>query len=63
MAVIEVNGNQVPITGGRTVLDTMIVAGYAPDAFLYMVEGRPVPSDSVFVGDETVRAIKVASGG
>lgn len=33
------------------------------DAYVYLVDGRPVPSDSSYSGEVTVSAFRVASGG
>ena len=37
--------------------------GFYPDSFLYIMEGTPVPSDTVVSDGEKVDAIRVASGG
>ena len=42
----------------RTILDM----GLNPDSFIFLIDGDPVPMDSIPV-DRKVRAIRVASGG
>ncbi len=37
--------------------------GFYPDSYLYIMEGVPVPSDTVISDDEKVDAVRVASGG
>ena len=37
--------------------------GFYPDSFLYIMDGRPVPSDTEISDSQAVEAIKVASGG
>ena len=37
--------------------------GFYPDSFLYIMEGTPVPSDTVIEDGDSVDAIRVASGG
>ena len=37
--------------------------GFYPDSFLYLMGGRPVPSDTVVTDGQEVEAIRVASGG
>ena len=34
-----------------------------PDSFLFLIDGRPVPMDTVPPEDSEVRAMRVASGG
>ena len=37
--------------------------GFYPDSFLYLMDGRPVPSDTEISDSQEVEAIRVASGG
>lgn len=61
MARITAGGSV--IEGEGRICDIMASAGLHVDAYLYIMEGVPVPSDTVISGDETVDAIRVASGG
>lgn len=61
MASVTVSGKSY---GGDGRIDDIIIGlGMNPDAFIYIMEGVPVPSDTVVSGDEKVDAIRVASGG
>lgn len=48
---------------GQTIESAMRSAGLVPDAFLYLVDGRPVPMDTAITDGMNVQAVKVASGG
>ena len=43
--------------------ELMLSWGFYPDSYLYIMEGIPVPSDTVVSDGEKVDAIRVASGG
>jgi len=46
-----------------TIEEAMISYGKHPDAFLFLINGRPVPMTTLLDGDVTVEALRVASGG
>ncbi len=60
---VTVQGNVLAAEAGETIEAAMRRNGYVPDAFLYVVDGRPVPMDSPIEDGMAVRAMKVASGG
>lgn len=63
MASVIVDGSRIDIVPGTTIADALSAAGMFPDAFLFMIGGRPVPMDTVPPEDAEVRALRVASGG
>ncbi len=62
-ATVTVQGKVLDAEKGETVEAVMRRNGYVPDAFLYVVDGRPVPMDKPVEDGMAVRAMKVASGG
>jgi sulfur carrier protein len=62
-AKISINGTEYDITCGQMMCDAVRSLGYAPDAFIFMIEGRPVPMDTLIADGVSIKAIKVASGG
>ncbi len=60
---VTVQGRTFDAETGETVEAVMRRNGYVPDAFLYVVDGRPVPMDTPVEDGMAVRAMKVASGG
>ena len=46
-----------------TICDAVRSIGLAPDSFIFMVNGKPVPMDTLIADGDTIKAIKVASGG
>lgn len=53
----------VDIPTGTTIEDAVRSAGHVPDAFIFLIGGRPVPMDSVPAEGSEVKALRVASGG
>ena len=48
---------------GITIEAAVISAGEHPDAFLFLLNGRPIPMTTVPKDGEVIEAIRVASGG
>jgi len=48
---------------GATIEDAMISAGKHPDAFLFLLKGRPVPMTIIPEDGTYIEALRVASGG
>jgi len=46
-----------------TIEDAMISYGKHPDAFLFLINGRPVPMTTLLDDGVSVEALRVASGG
>ena len=61
MAIITVGGES--IEGNGRIEDIMRSNGQRPGAFIFIMEGVPVPSDTEVGDGEKVDAIRVASGG
>lgn len=61
MAIITVGGQR--IEGNGKIEDIMRSNDQRPDAFIFIMEGVPVPSDTEVGDGERVDAIRVASGG
>ncbi|MCL2295691.1 MAG: hypothetical protein FWC29_01235 [Methanomassiliicoccaceae archaeon] len=62
-AKITISGKEHDVLCGSTICDAVRALGLAPDAFIFMMDGRPVPMDTVMVDGTAVKAVKVASGG
>ena len=63
MGSIVLSGRILEATAGQTIEEAMRSNGFHPDSYLYMVDGKPVPMDTVISDTDNVRAIRVASGG
>ena len=63
MGMIQISGQAHQVAEGKTVQQAVSDLGFHPDSFLYLVDGRPVPMDTVIADSMTVRAMRVASGG
>jgi Sulfur transfer protein involved in thiamine biosynthesis len=48
---------------GGTIASTLCSMDLMPDTFLFFVNEKPVPMDTILEDGMTVKAIKVASGG
>ena len=62
-ANMAVGSKKHEIECGSTICDAARALGYAPDAFIFMIDGRPVPMDTKIADGVSVKAVKVASGG
>ncbi|MBO4502118.1 MAG: MoaD/ThiS family protein [Candidatus Methanomethylophilus sp.] len=60
---VEISGNVIEAGEGETIEALMRRSGIIPDAYLFLVNGKPVPMDTPIADGMNVRAIKVASGG
>lgn len=61
MAYVKVGGE---VREGEGRIDELMSSwGFYPDAYLYLMGGVPVPSDTRISGEEKVDALRVASGG
>lgn len=63
MAKILLSGRALDMAPGKTISDAVSSEGLHPDAYLYLIGGRPVPMDTVPPQDTEVKAVRVASGG
>ena len=62
-AVVSIDGKEHDVACGQTICDAVRSLGFAPDAFIFMLGGRPVPMDTTIADGAVIKAIKVASGG
>ena len=62
-AVIMIGKECKQIPSGQTIEQAMLVIDAYPDAFLFLINGVPVPMDTPIEDGMTVKAVKVASGG
>lgn len=60
---LTVSGKPIEVESGSTIEAAVRKQGLVPDAFIYIVDGRPVPMDTPIEDMMTIKAIKVASGG
>lgn len=61
MAYVKVGSERFE---GNGRIDAIMQAnGLYPDSFLYIMDGRPVPSDTEIRDSQEAEAIRVASGG
>lgn len=63
MATVRIGSDTVAVADGETIQSAVSSAGHHPDAFIFMIGGRPVPMDTVPPEDAEIRAVRVASGG
>lgn len=62
-AVISIYGKDTEVAAEGTLSEAVGSMGLLPNAFLFLIEGTPVPSDTPLEDGMVVQAIKVASGG
>jgi sulfur carrier protein len=63
VAKILIGGVEYAIKCGSTICDAVRSLGFVPDAFIFMIKGRPVPMDTRVNDGILIKAVKVASGG
>ena len=63
MARILLNGKPVEVPSGITIEAAAASAGLRPNAYIFLIGGKPVPMDSTIPGDAEITAMRVASGG
>ena len=62
-AKIMIGSEEHGVACGSTICDAVRSLGFAPDAFIFMAGGRPIPMDTLITDGMSVKALKVASGG
>jgi len=60
---IFINGNSVEAEASGTIAEALNSLNIRPNAYLYLINGVPVPSDTVLKEGMEITAMKVASGG
>ena len=63
MGVIQVSGTDNRVPDGLTIQQAISELGLHPDSYLYLIDGKPVPMDTVITNNMVIRAMRVASGG
>ncbi len=63
MSTITVSGRSIDTKNGLSIEENIRNAGMLPDAYLYLMDGRPIPMDTKVEDSMQIRAVKVASGG
>ncbi len=63
MGMIIITGREIEIPSGTTIEAAVSENGLHPDSYLYLINGRPVPMDTVIGDGDVVKAMRVASGG
>lgn len=61
--IIIIGGERKDIAAGITLEAAVAGMGMNPDTYVYLIDGVPVPMDTVPAGDAAVKALRVASGG
>jgi len=62
-AKIKILNKEHDVKSGSTICDAVRSLGFLPDAFIFMIDGRPVPMDTPITDGAVIKAVKVASGG
>jgi sulfur carrier protein len=62
-AVILFGAERREFPPGKTIAEAVSSAGMYPDTLLFLINGVPVPMDTVMSEGMTVKALRVASGG
>ena len=63
MGKLSVGGKEYDVGSGKTIQQAVSEQGLYLDSFLYLIDGKPVPMDTVIGDSAVVKAVKVASGG
>ena len=63
MGMIQVLGKNLEAESGKTIEQVISENGLHPDSYLYVIDGKPVPMDTVIQDTTVVKAMRVASGG
>ena len=61
--MIQVLGKNLEAESGKTIEQVISENGLHPDSYLYVIDGKPVPMDTVIQDTTVVKAMRVASGG
>jgi len=63
MPKLIVSGEMYIVASGVTIEEAVSKEGMHPDSYLYMINGKPVPMDTVLTDESEVKVLRVASGG
>lgn len=62
MAEVIIGTERIP-TKGMTIESAVREAKHFPDAYIFLIDGKPIPMTSVPDEGSVVEAIRIASGG
>ena len=60
---IIIHNEEYDIEPDTVIADAVRALGFNPSAFIFSINGTPVPMDGIIPDNTTIKAIKVASGG
>jgi len=63
VSVILIGKDRFEVPSEGTIGSAILSLDRFPDAFLFLVNGVPVPMDTPIMDDIIIKAVKVASGG
>ncbi|MBO4348508.1 MAG: hypothetical protein J5812_02925 [Candidatus Methanomethylophilaceae archaeon] len=63
MTVMRIKGSVQEIASDITIAEAATSCGIRPDAYIFLIGGKPVPMDTRVPEEGEVRAVRVASGG
>lgn len=63
MVKFTVSEKVIDARAGTTIETAVRESGFLPDAYIFLVNGRPMPMDTPMEDTMNIKAIKVASGG
>jgi sulfur carrier protein len=63
VAIIRIGKEEKEAHPGMTIESVMISMKMYPDSFLYLLNGVPIPMDTLIEDGMVIKALKVASGG
>ncbi len=63
MVGISIGGEERQAPAGITIGEAVGAMGLHPDAYVYLIDGIPVPMDTLLAEGKAVKALRVASGG
>ena len=61
--MISLSSHNIDASPGMTIEQVILENGLHPDSYLYLIDGKPVPMDTVVEDNTVVKAMRVASGG
>lgn len=63
MTVMRIKGSVQEIASDITIAEAATFCGIRPDAYIFLIGGKPVPMDTQVPEEGEVLAVRVASGG
>ena len=63
MAIIIIGNERIPVETGITIEKALIGMKKHPDAYIFLLQGKPVPMTAAVERGMEIEAVLVASGG